>query len=355
MSRNDEIRDYPLNKINEIRIKDEKRKKALKLFFTVVSFILIFCIGFVSGFYFGAPDKPDVAEVSGSSNSNGKAVANPEMKSDANVPDTKEENQMLEEIKASFINTMSREYPDADFSFAIKNLDTGAYIIHNDKQMNSASVIKLFIMQTIYDEAKKGTYELTADREADLAKMITESNNEATNRFIDDFGGQAATRKITADNTINKTIEAKGYSCTELNRKMHDTTPPEGPTGFENYTSAKDVITLLEGIYNKTVFDEPYNTYALNLLKSQHRRGKIPAAITQKYPDVIVANKTGELSQVENDVALIMCDDFNLAFAVFVNEIPKKADGSTDYNLKEQVQKTISELGLELVEMYKTL
>ena len=56
MSRNDEIRDYPLNKINEIRIKDEKRKKALKLFFSAISFILIFCIGFVSGFYFGAPD-----------------------------------------------------------------------------------------------------------------------------------------------------------------------------------------------------------------------------------------------------------------------------------------------------------
>ena len=353
MSRNDEIRDYPLNKINEIRKKDEKRKNGLKLFFTVTCFVLIFCIGFVARFYFGAPDKRDTVEVSGSIQDKGKSEAKPGFKSDANVPDTKAEMQKLEEIKASFMSTMSQKYPDADFSFAIKNLDTGAYIIHNDKQMNSASVIKLFIMQTIYDEVKKGTYELTADRETDLAKMITESNNEATNKFIDDFGGQDETRKITADNLINKTISAKGYSSTELNRKMHDTTPPEGPTGYENYTSAKDVITLLEGIYNKTLFDEPYNTYALNLLKSQHRRGKIPAKIIQKYPDVIVANKTGELSQVENDVALIMCDDFNLAFAVFVNEIPKKADGSTDYNLKEEVQKTISELGLELVEMYK--
>lgn len=355
MSRNDEIRDYPLNKINEIRKKDEKKQKALKLFFSVISFILIFCIGFVSGFYFGAPDKKDAIEVSGNVQDKGKAEANPEAKSDADVPDTKAEEQQLEAIKASFISTISQKYPGADFSFAIKNLDTGAYIIHNDKKMNSASVIKLFIMQTIYDEAKKGTYEMTSDREADLAKMITESDNKATNKFIDDFGGQDATRKITADNTINKTISAKGYSCTELNRKMHDVTPPEGPTGYENYTSANDVITLLEGIYNKTAFDEPYNTYALNLLKNQHRRSKIPAKIVEKYPDVIVANKTGELSQVENDVALIMCDDFNLAFAVFVNEIPKKADGSTDYNLKEQVQKTISELGLELVEMYKKI
>ncbi len=355
MNKNEEIRDYPLTKINKMRAKDEKKKKLLKFFFTLLSFILIFSIGFVSGFYFGAPDKADTVKVSGNIKEKNDASAETATDSDAKKPDTKLEDQKLEEIKASFIDKMTEKYPSADFSFAIKNLDTGAYVIHNDKQMNSASVIKLFIMKTIYDEASNGTYELTDEKELDLSKMITESNNEATNKFVDDFGGQDENRKITSDNLINKNIKDGGYTHTELNRKMHDTTPPEGPTGFENYTSASDVIKILEEIYTKTLFKEPYNTYALNLLKNQQRRAKIPAKIAEKYPDVIVANKTGELSQVENDVALIMCDEFNLAFAVFVNEIPKKADGSTDYNLKEQVQETISELGLELVEMYKAL
>ena len=46
-------------------------------------------------------------------------------------------------------------------------------------------------------------------------------------------------------------------------------------------------------------------------------------------------------------------DKFNLAFVIFINEIPKKADGSTDYDLKNEIQTTISDLGLELVELYK--
>ena len=115
----------------------------------------------------------------------------------------------------------------------------------------------------------------------------------------------------------------------------------------------EDVLTILEGIYSKTRFDEPYNSYALNLLKNQTRRSKIPAKIFSKYPGITVANKTGELSQVENDAALILSDDFKLIFVVLIDNIPLKENGDTDYNLKNEVQVTISDLGLKLVEFYK--
>jgi len=264
------------------------------------------------------------------------------------------ENEWLTSLSEELAEIMLSEYPEIDLSFGIKNLDTGAEVYYNNKQMNSASVIKLFILETVYKGVADGSYFLTESGKKDLEIMITESNNNAANNFIDDFGGQNEKRKIEETNHIIRTIKASGYEYTEINRKMHDTTPPEGPSGYQNYTSPKDVVKFLEGIYKCTLLEEPYNSQTLELLKNQKRRGKIPAEIANKYPSIIVANKTGELSQVENDVAVIMCDEFNLAFALFTDNIALNEDGSTNYARKEQVQKTISKVALRLVEAYKT-
>ena len=267
--------------------------------------------------------------------------------------ETKEYHTMLSDLKEEYINTFEEKYPSADVSFLIKDLDRDITVVSNLKQMNSASVIKLFIMETVYKRVASGDYTLTEEGKNHLRVMITQSNNNAANYFIDEFGGEDDTRKVKEDNYINTTIASSGYKHTEANRKMHDTTPPEGPSGYENYTGVEDVAALLEGIYNKTLFEEPYNTEALELLKKQERTNKIPALISEKYPHVVVANKTGELSQVENDAALIFGKDYNLILVIMVNEIPKTEDGSTDYDLKEKVQQTISELALKLVESYE--
>ena len=44
----------------------------------------------------------------------------------------------------------------------------------------------------------------------------------------------------------------------------------------------------------------------------------------------------------------------NIIFAVMINEIPLKEDGSTDYPLKEKVQETIADMGLMVVEYYSS-
>lgn len=312
----------------------------LTVFSRILAVILIFMIGFCAGIFYNARfiglDFTDrVAE-------------------ETAVTEISPEQQKLEELKSEFVQIFGEKYPSVDLSFAIRNMDTDAYVVHNDKQMNSASVIKLFILETVYKQLAKGEYELTDDKKEQLGYMITESNNPASNLFIDDFGGENEERRVTEENIINKTIKEQGYMYTELNRKMYDTTPPHGPSKYENYTSATDVCRFFESIYNKTLLEEPYNTDALELLKKQTRTGKIPAKIKEKYPEITVANKTGELSTVENDAAIIMCDDFNLAFVVLTGDIPRDSDGDADYKLKEDIQETISDFGLKLVELYKS-
>ncbi len=351
----DRSREILLKKIN----KRKKRASRGKAWLYVIIFVLLFGIGLSVGAILYAKLQPD--ETMPSQDETSSITAFKEQvntdgapdKSEQTKPQPKTHSSVLLKLKDSFVRTLQEKYPGTEVSILIKDLDTGAKAIHNNKKLNSASMIKLFIMETVYKQTEAGEYELTDEKQKALERMITESHNKSATVFIDDFGGVSERRKVEASNIINKTIADSGYAHTELNRKMHDTTPPEGPSGYENYTCVEDVAVLLEGIYNKTLFKQPYNTHALELLKKQQRTTKIPAKITEQYPDVIVANKTGELSQVENDAALIMSEDFNLIFVIMVNDIPKKADGSTDYKLKEKVQETISELALELVEAYK--
>ncbi len=321
--------------VSKKRRKQRVIKRIMMIFLVFIAFYIGFCLGMLYKI------STDTAEIF--TEESQKEI----------VQKTEFETNKLEKLSKEFIGIINTKYPSVEFSFAIKNLDTGATIIHNNKKMNSASLIKLFILETVYNKISESQYTLLEERQKELNLMITESNNEAANNFIDDFGGQNEKRKIEDTNEINKHIKKRGYIYTELNRKMHDKTPPEGPSGYQNYTCAEDVAVFLEGIYNQTLLEEPYNTYTLNLLKNQQRRGKIPAKITRKYPSIIVANKTGELSQVENDAALILSDKYNLVFVVLIDNIPFKSDGSTDYDLKEEIQETISDLALQLVDFYE--
>lgn len=348
---------HPSLEIRRIRRREEKKKKIIRFVLSLIAYILVFCIGFCSGILF--PSDVSVKDVfvkndriAGSAAEGNKA---PSTTPEKEIPKPKStEEQKLDELGKRFISYVKEKYPTVDLSFAIKNLDTGASHVYDDKKMNSASVIKLFIMEAVFDEIEAGNLEpLTAEEEKELKLMITQSKNEAANLFIDKFEYDETIRKVPGDGTINSNIKKHGYVNTELNRKMFDKTPPGGPTGFENYTSVTEACDLLESIYNGTRFSKENNQKAMDYLFSQERRTKIPSKIVQKYSDVKVGNKTGELSQVENDVALILSDDFKLTFAVFISNIPKTASGATDYKLKEEIQAVIGDLGLMLVDFYK--
>ncbi|MBR3933329.1 MAG: serine hydrolase [Clostridia bacterium] len=363
----DDEKKIPLTHIKRMRKKDAKRRKVFKIISSVICFVLVFAIGFASGRYYSENilnpgTKKAGTSASGDKNitsdsANGKDTNNDSTMSNANSdnpPAPSQEDKMLEGLKTKFVNRLKAISPEMIFSFGIKNLRTGKSIDYNNIKINSAGVINLFIMETLYKEIADGNYTITPEKEEALAKMITNDDIDASAMFIDEFGQSDPTGQVSEKNTINTVIRRNKYKQTELNGKLYAQTPPEGYTAFNNYTGVGDVIKLLEGIYNKSLFEEPYNTKALELLKAQTKRDKIPAKITQTYPDVTIANKSGDLLQVENDAALIMCKDFDLAFVVFVEDIPLKEDGGLNEELHTQIRQVISELGLDLVISYKT-
>lgn len=182
------------------------------------------------------------------------------------------------------INDYLKSNASGKWSVYIKNMKNNDIVsINSNEQMVAASEIKLFIMEYLYNLANNGSAK-TSDFESDVRPMIQNSDNSATNRLIDKYGMSNINSYITSH-----------YGQSKLQRKMLT-------QGNENYTSAKDIAVLLEGIYKGKLVSQTYSNQMLTFLKNQTVRTKIPQGVPS---GVTVANKTGELSNVENDAAIV--------------------------------------------------
>ena len=87
--------------------------------------------------------------------------------------------QMLEKR----VKALTDSYSGA-WSVYLKNLTTGEYFVINDAPMKSASVMKLFIMGTVYEAIQNQELERTSEITDLLTDMICYSSNEASNRLL---------------------------------------------------------------------------------------------------------------------------------------------------------------------------
>lgn len=203
--------------------------------------------------------------------------------SSASSSNTSKQSEVEEYLKSAASGTWSVYAKDLTSNSDIASVNA-------DAKMQSASVIKLFIMATAYDEMAKGNM-VPTEVSSDIKLMITQSDNDATNRMIDRLGFDK----------INSYIKSNGYSNTVLSRKMLAST-----ANGDNYTSSKDAAKILENIYNHKCVSYEASEQMMTYLKAQERTGKIPAGVPS---GVQTANKTGELDTVENDAAIVFKDN----------------------------------------------
>lgn len=205
-------------------------------------------------------------------------------------------------------------YPALDkgeqWAVSMIDMDTGAHgNINGDVSMKSASVIKAFILATVYDRvcypssAERQIYiEESYDGELKqlLTDMITVSSNEASNTLIERLGGGDAAVGMSV---VNQFCEENGYTGTHLGRRFLESNP-----SGDNYVSANDCSRLLASIYEGTCVNQEASAKMYEYFKNQTRVNKIPAGLAGT--SARAANKTGELfgdygDFVENDIAVI--------------------------------------------------
>ena len=202
-----------------------------------------------------------------------------------------------------------------DISFSVETLKGKILFQHNaDTFMPAASVIKIAILVELMEQVKAGklrledTYILSTQDKIDdgiissyltdtiltfraLAKqMIISSDNAATNIII---------RKIGIS-TVNQLLDNLGMKKTRLNRIMLDTEAVK--QGRQNYVNTLEINKLLRLIYKNKVATKTLCREMIDFLLACHDRETIPKLIP---PSVKIAHKTGELTYVRGDAAIV--------------------------------------------------
>ncbi len=197
-------------------------------------------------------------------------------------------------------------------------------------KMQSASVIKCFIMGAVYDRICYPASEETAitypesyegELRSLLEQMISVSDNAAANRLIEILGKDdfAAGAEI-----VNQFCVEHGYTGSSVGRRFLE----ENPSG-DNYTCAADCAKILADIYRGELVSPEASEKMLGLLKMQTNLSKIPSGLPEGTQ---TANKTGEMPEgyglgcIENDMAIVYGPEGDYAIAVLSNELAGRND-----------------------------
>jgi beta-lactamase class A len=154
---------------------------------------------------------------------------------------------------------------------------------------------------------KKFTYNHLAQ------KMISVSDNTATNILINKIGAE----KIQND------IDAWNLTKTKLNRKMMDFEAIKA--GKQNFTTCEDMNGLLINLLNQQLLSKKSAKKAMEILFACDDRTTIPRNIPVNIP---IVHKTGTLDYVRGDAGIIFSKNI-LILTVFVENFESLEQAET--------------------------
>ena len=227
-------------------------------------------------------------------------------------------------------NRLEREIKDSgsEVGLAFKDLETGSSLFINAKEMmHAASTMKVPVMIEVFKQADQGKFSLEDgmmvrnefmsiadgspfslnvedDSDADiyehigermlikdlLRRMITVSSNLATNLMVE----------LVEAKEVMATLEDLGVQNMQVLRGVED--GKAFRMGLNNTTDAYDLMLVMEAIASGKAGSTEVCQEMIDILSQQEFRAKIPAGLP---PDVRVANKTGSITRIDHDAAII--------------------------------------------------
>ena len=206
------------------------------------------------------------------------------------------------------------------------------FSINGDKKVLSASMIKLLILVELMKKISENKFslsdaitvteamktggdgvlkELNSEHHFTLKElatlMIIVSDNQATNILIDFLGMENI-------NQLGREVDLKE---TFLGRKMMDIEARK--KGYDNYTCADDISSLLKLIYQEKLINEEASQLMLDILLRQQQGERL-----QRYlpSDIKIAHKCGDLDNLENDGGIIWLGNKTYILVVLTSGMP---------------------------------
>lgn len=235
--------------------------------------------------------------------------------------------------------TTIRDSLDGVLGLGVKDLTSGQSLFFNENEIfPQASSIKIAILLEVLKQAEENRLKL--EEFIDLKPeskvgggpilnylgypslkisirdlcvlMVVLSDNTATNLLIDRVGMEA----------VNKRLETLGLKQTRLKRKMMDLKAAE--EGRENVSTPREMLTLLERVWQGKVLGKEYRQLFFDLLslpKDSPLQQAVPEGVT-------VADKPGELEAVRCDSGLVFLKKRPYIICVMITYLASSEDGN---------------------------
>lgn len=275
------------------------------------------------------------------------------------------------------LNTIAAKHHGNVALFA-ENLRTGQTVgIHPDQPVQTASVIKLAILYEAMKQIRVGKAHLedsvvlhqqdqvpgsgvllffdtpvTLTFKDLLTMMIVMSDNTATNLVIDHLGIA----------NINQRIHLLGLKDTYLYKKIFQ--PADGPMPPDQKlyglgkTTPREMASVMQRLITCDLAetgtqpqpgDQQLCAVARHMLRSQFYRGGVPRYLEKAYPDAdsSIANKTGALNAVRNDVAAVDTKQGLLIFSIFTYD-----NQDQTWSVDDEGEVTIAKLAKAIVKAW---
>lgn len=192
------------------------------------------------------------------------------------------------------------------YGIIIKNLKTGESYCQNENRIfEPASLYKLWIMGTVFDQIKKGKFTedlvLTADVSYlnkkfgitdDASGIISLTVHEALEKMItvsDNYAALILTDKVTLSAVTNY-LKDNNFNDSKV-----------GGGTKSPLTSPADIASLPEKLYKGQLASPEYSSKMLELLRLQRLNGGLPKYLPES---VTFAHKTGELEPFTHDAGI---------------------------------------------------
>ena len=230
------------------------------------------------------------------------------------------------------LQRLSRAYPGR-VGIYLKDLETGKTWEYNpDTLFPSASLVKVPIMAAIFEKIRLGAF--TLDTQIKLTrrdrvggsgslkwvrdgtslsvmeliyKMITESDNTATRMLIDYVGMNYLSEEFRNLGLANTNITPEGMSLTS------------GRVTRENYTTPREMGSLMERIYRGELVDRTSSEFMLDVLKHNKSRSRLRKGLPIGWE---IGHKTGLLRRNCHDVGVVFSPRGDYVIAVLTGQAP---------------------------------
>lgn len=255
--------------------------------------------------------------------------------------------QLQEKIDSIFKNTQG------DFAIAFKNLseEKDSILINQHENFHAASTMKTPVMIEVFKQASEGKFSL---KDSLLIKNEFKSildgslytmdlGRDSGEHLYEQIGGKRSIEDLVTDmiiyssnlatnivielvdaKNVNKTMREMGAKNMNVLRGVEDMKAYEA--GLSNSTTAYDLMLIFEALANGNAVNPEADKKMLGILRQQKHTDLIPYLLPKNLK---IANKTGWITGVHHDSALVELPDERKYVLVLLSKNMKDMDAGT--------------------------